>query len=53
MANQKRRPLDSLIDQDMLAMYRQSQALLFACWLDRRPRLKWILETWATKPWRR
>ncbi len=33
-------------------MYKESQMLFVLRWLERHPFVKWILKTWAMKPWR-
>jgi hypothetical protein len=33
-------------------MYNRSKMLFTMRWLEQHPLVKWILETWATKPWR-
>jgi hypothetical protein len=50
---QWRSALSRLIDHDKLAMYKQSQKLFFVRWLEQHPLVRWLAETWATKPWRR
>jgi hypothetical protein len=52
MTRERRTVLGSLIDQDKAVMYRQSQMLFTVRWLEQHPLVKWVLEAWATKPWR-
>jgi hypothetical protein len=54
MATRERRTvLSSIIDHDKAALYKQSQKLFFVRWLEQHPLVRWLAETWATKPWRR
>jgi hypothetical protein len=53
MARERRTVLSSIIDHDKAAMYKKSQMLFTVRWLERHPLVKWIFETWVTKPWRR
>jgi len=52
MARERRTVLGSLIDHDKARMYNRSKMLFTMRWLEQHPLVKWILETWATKPWR-
>jgi hypothetical protein len=53
MARERRTVLGTLIDHDKALMYKQSQMLFTVRWLERHPLVRWILDAWATKPWRR
>lgn len=49
----RRTTIGTLIDHDKAFAYDRIKMLYVVRWLERRPFLKWAIETWIDKPWRR
>ncbi|WP_316194437.1 hypothetical protein [Bradyrhizobium sp. SZCCHNRI3052] len=49
----KRTTFGTLIDEEKARAYYSVRQLFFIRWLERRPFVKWALESWIEKPWRR
>lgn len=49
----KRTTLATLIDEDKARTYYDVRQLFVIRWLERFPFMKWALESWIDKPWRR